>query len=278
MICQDFLPSPLLREYIRCYHLRHFTFSDVSGTPFKPYAPRPEQTLAFFPRGYELVESVFSGKSVKRPRSMIMGQYVERTNRHLRGAEFFTFIVDFYPGVLYRITRIPFYELTNTFLDAEAIFPPIRLVNEHLSSTDNYSEMIRIVETFLLSLVQTIQLDSHPIDTLTSLLIDCPQNTSVIQLAKESFLCTRQFERKFKERMGISAKLFARIARANKAFKIKYNHPGLDWLSIALECGYHDYQHLAKDFQDFAGVTPHAYFLEDTHAPERLFGMLDSSM
>lgn len=278
MICQDFLPSPALREYIKCYHLRHFVFSDGIGLPYKPYAPRPEQTLAFYPRGHELVEYVASSKIIKRPRSYIMGQYVERTNRHLGSRDFIVFLVDFQPGVIYRITGIPFYELTNTDIDAEAIFgKEVRWVNERLSATASYEEMIQIVERFLLWLVGSMKRAAHPIDAVANLIIKYPEDARTVQLAKEAFLCSRQFERKFKERLGISPKLYARIARINKAFRIKYNNINEDWLTIALMCGYHDYQHLVKDFQDFAGVTPVNYLVEDTQAPERLFGLQDSS-
>src|SRR5439155_21912978 len=103
MICQDFLPGPSLREYVRCYLLRHFVFSDPDHIPFKPYAPRTEQTLAFYPRCHELVEYVANHKIIKRPHSMIMGQYTERTNRHLGNIDFLTFLVDFQPGVLFRM-------------------------------------------------------------------------------------------------------------------------------------------------------------------------------
>ena len=278
MICQDFLPSPPLRDYVKCYHLRHFTFADAASIPFKPYAPRPDQQLAFYPRGHELVEHIGNHRLLERPRSMITGQYIERTNRHLRGPDFVALLVDFQPGMLYRITGIPFYELTNTFVDAEAVFSTeIRLVNERLNSTDDYQEMIAIVELFLRQLIQGIKRDSHPLDIITSFLIEQPENSSIIQLAEDTCLCPRQFERRFNQRMGVPPKLFSRIARLNKAYRLKYSTPSNDWLSVALACGYYDYQHLAKDFQRFAGVTPAAYLAEDDNAPERLFGLSDSS-
>ena len=84
--------------------------------------------------------------------------------------------------------------------------------------------------------------------------------------------------RLFKERIGISPKLMLRIARMTRAFKMKYLHPDEDWLRIALSCGYHDYQHLSKDFVQLAGANPNTYFLEDSRAPERFFGVRDSSL
>jgi AraC-like DNA-binding protein len=280
MIGQSFLPSAALREYVKSYQLWHFVFPNETQLPFKPYAPRPEQALVFCPRGFESVEHVASKKIVKRPQTYIMGQYTERTNRHLGTADFMTFLVNFQPGALFRITGIPYYERTNASIDAEDIFPKkIRLVNHRLNSTDNYQEMIKIVEWFLLDVVRTAKKDAHALDFVTNSIIEHPENSSILQRAKESFLCPRQFERKFKERMGVNPKLFARIARVNKAFRIKYRAPGDDWLSIALACGYHDYHHLVKDFHDFTGLSPNAYLLEDLNkSPERFFGLQDSSL
>lgn len=280
MVGQSVLPSPFLREFVKSYQLWHFTFPNSTNLPFKPYAPRPEQTLVFCPRGCELVEYVSTVKIIKRPRSYIMGQYAERTNRHIGSADFITVIVNFQPGVLFRITGIPYSELTNGFVDAESVFSKeIRLVNEQLNSTNHYTEMIAIIENFLSYLLMKIRKDSHPVDAVANCIIEHPENHCLFELAKESFLCFRQFERKFKERMGVNPKLFTRIARMNKAFRTKYHKPSEDWLSIALACGYHDYQHLAKDFQDLASVNPNAYFLEDsTKAPETFFGVKDSSV
>jgi transcriptional regulator GlxA family with amidase domain len=53
---------------------------------------------------------------------------------------------------------------------------------------------------------------------------------------------------------------------------MKNNYPHYDWLTIALACGYNDYQHLVKDYKEFAAVTPSIYYLQDSKAPERFFG------
>ncbi len=86
----------------------------------------------------------------------------------------------------------------------------------------------------------------------------------------------RQFERKFNEHMGVSPKLYARIIRFDYVFRLKNRHPEKDWLSIALECGYHDYQHLAKEYKEFTGCTPTEFFALDQKAPERFFGDVET--
>lgn len=98
----------------------------------------------------------------QRPPSIITGQYTFRTNRHI-AKDFIVLIVEFQPGVLYRITGIPLYELTNTDLDAEAVFPgEIKSVNRRLNSCADYDEMIAIVETFLLRAIRILKKISTP--------------------------------------------------------------------------------------------------------------------
>ena len=40
-----------------------------------------------------------------------------------------------------------------------------------------------------------------------------------------------------------------------------------------LHAGYHDYQHLVKDFQQFAGATPPQMLAENEQAPEKRLGL-----
>ena len=40
----------------------------------------------------------------------------------------------------------------------------------------------------------------------------------------------------------------------------------------AIRCGYHDYQHLVKDYKEFTGYTPPQFFAIDNGSPERVFG------
>ena len=56
--------------------------------------------------------------------------------------------------------------------------------------------------------------------------------------------------------MGMSPKFYARIARFDKAFRMKTRQPQLDWLDVAYACGYFDFSHLMRDFRQFAEVTP----------------------
>lgn len=275
MIFQSFSPCLALREYVEAYHLRHFIHAQGTIVPFKPFHAQPEQCLTFFIRDLETIEYVQEKRKIIRPRSEITGQCTVRVNRY-PGNDFIVLIVNFQPGALYRLTRIPSYQLTNKIIDAESVFSKdISKVNSWLNSTDDYLQMINIVETFLIEMFSRLTLDLHPIDQISKHMIKHPENVALDKFAAQSNLCTRQFERKFLERTGVNPKLFIRMARFNKACKIKQLHPGDDWLSVALACGYHDYPHMVRDCKEFASTTPTTYFLQDSKAPERSFEFME---
>jgi AraC-like DNA-binding protein len=64
----------------------------------------------------------------------------------------------------------------------------------------------------------------------------------------------RQLERRFKMRVGISPKYFARIRRFQRVFPAI--EEGSEWVDAAAACGYYDQAHLIRDFRAFAGEPP----------------------
>jgi AraC-like DNA-binding protein len=274
MISKDILPSEHLRKYIKQFRLRHFVTSDTENFPCKPFPPRPEQCLVFFPRGYEVVQNTSTGIKCKRPTSIISGQFTYRINRYLQCPEMLMIEVNLQPGALNRLTGIPLKPLANQDLDAETIFPEeFRRVNERLNSAEDYGEMISIIECFFDFIIKR---KTHDFTAVDDVLIQVPDSISSItvdSLARMCYLSPRQMERKFDEKIGISPKTFLRISRFNASYLMHQANPKRDWLSIAIHCGYSDYQHLVKDYKDFAGNTPVNFFGEDSMAPGRMLGL-----
>lgn len=271
------LPSPALREYVRLFQIVGCEFpASLPVLPVKAYWPRAENCLAFFPKDPEKVEYGFDGNPIESPRSRVYGQHSIVTNRYV-GRDFMVFQVQFQPGAFFQLARLPVSELTNNFVDAEAIFSTeIRLVNERLSYTRHYTEMIGVVEDFLLHLVRKSKRQVRPIDRVSQFLLYHPNTASLDWLADQACLSQRQFYRQFVEREGVSPKLYARIARFENAMKLKNAQPTKDWLSVAIDLGYYDYQHLVRDFKEFTSLTPNEFMLQDTKSPERVFGKVET--
>ncbi len=276
MVLSEFTPSPILMPYVRAYRLVQFVFDDITKIPFKPYPPRPEHCLSFYPRDTETVEYINKGLKINNLKTVLMGQQTEVTNRYV-GKDFLVFQVVFSPSGLYRLTGIPSKQLNNCYIDAETIFKKdIKEVNDKLNDAANFNEMVQAVEAFLLKQVNKGVKEFHRLDQVSTLLLKSDKILNIEWLAKEACLSLRQYERKFIERMGVSPRYFSKVARFENAFRMKNQNPHLDWLSIAIQCGYYDYQHLTKDYKALTNQSPKDFHLLDNASPERNFGESDT--
>lgn len=275
------LPHPALREHVRLFQIIGCTFpSNMTVLPVKAYWPRAENCLSFFPKDPEKIEYGFDGKVIKSPVARLYGQHSLATSRYA-AKDFFVFQVQFQPGALVRLTGLSLNELSNTFIDAEAVFSKeISAVNERMSYTKHYTEMIPIVEDFMFYLINRRSASRYknnflPIDRANQFILENNGNISFDWLANQTCLSTKQFYRQFTERHGVSPKLYARIARFENAINHKHQNTQKDWLTIALELGYYDYQHLVRDFKEFTTLTPNGFLIAEGKSPERTFGALE---
>jgi AraC-like DNA-binding protein len=274
MIARDIQPAPELQSYIYRYRIRHFYFDGSKTIPVKPFPPRPEQCIVFYPRGAETIEYPISSKKVQRPRSIVSGQFTERINRLITTPEFLMISVEFRPGALYRLTGINFAELTNKCEDAEAVLSSdLTNINSRLSGAVTYNEMIAIIEEYLKALTAKASQPLIPADLILDMLVNSGEILSVDQLSKKACLTPRQLERKVMERMGVCPKTFLKLARFHKSLLMRLAHPERSWLSIAIESGYYDYQHLVKDYKAYAVNTPNLFISEEFRSPGRVLGL-----
>jgi AraC-like DNA-binding protein len=273
MLIKDIQPEISLKEFVRNYQIIRWQYDATTIPSNKTLAPRPEHSLTFYIRDLQSFCFVNSNKKEFYPKSIISGIHDQTIIRDC-GHDFWALKIIFQPCALFRLTGLPMKELVSNYVDAEIILGyEVRLLQERLNSTDNLKEMILNIETYLQYLITKQKKEHLQIDNVCKEILyqNEPKNLDV--LSKKSFLSTRQFIRKFEERTGISPKLFDRIVRFDKAYRLKNNQPNLDWLSIALNCGYCDYQHLSKDYKDFTNTTPVGYYEIDKQAPERFFGL-----
>ncbi|MEO6000162.1 MAG: helix-turn-helix domain-containing protein [Chitinophagaceae bacterium] len=273
MLITNHIPAPPLNEYIDYIGLVHFVFPQNHIIPVKCFTPKPGNSINFFLRDPEYFYYPGENQTTKRSSAIINGQHTGVMNRHV-GREFLFLDIVFQPGVLFRLTGIPMSVLNDTFIDADTVFPKeISTTSEQLKNARSYAELFKIAEVFVANLINKSKRETRGIDKAASVLQQNRGAISIDWLAKESCLSPRQFERLFIERMGIPASQLLKIVRFDRAFHIKNIHPEKDWLSIALEAGYYDYQHLVRDYKTITGLTPTSFYKIEAQAPERVFGI-----
>ncbi len=272
-LLKSMVPHASLRDYVREYQVFRFVFDGKAAPPPKFHAPRPEHCITFYLRDCQKFSRLDSAEVIAYPKCVVNGIYNRPIYRH-GGLDFWAIKVVLQPSAFYHFLRIPSTHITNTFLDAEALWgKDVRSTCEQLDNSPDLTAMIGIIERFLTDRIRKSPEPLLPIDRAVQHLLSQGTGGSVESVASQSCLSVRQFIRKFEERVGVSAKTFNRIVRFNKAYRLKNNQPELDWLFIALATGYCDYQHLAKEFQEFTTLTPRSFYEIEKTSPERHFGL-----
>jgi len=269
MIYKIYKPSLLVQEYVEKYHLLHFNFRGSPYSPSKSYYPHAEQCLTFDPRGR--ITGINKQTGEKQIRSFSYLSQQQTSTYDLRFEEDYLMLkVVFKPGALFRLLGIPLHEFGEQYIDAENVIPSeVRLVNEQLANEQNYEQMIQIVERYLINKIKRVTIKRQPIDKVYDLMNLENNAFSLDWIASQACLSTRQLERKYLERIGVSPKVYNRILRFNKALKMKEHNSALSWFSIAIICGYADLQHLIKDFKKFSGVTPTNLINDEANSIQR---------
>lgn len=94
---------------------------------------------------------------------------------------------------------------------------------------------------------------------------------SILEIQEESGLSKKQLIRRFREQMGVTPKLYARIIRLRHALTLLHEGscpPG----DVAAAAGYYDQPHMNLDFRELAGLTPRNFVRATRFSPTTLAG------
>lgn len=164
--------------------------------------------------------------------------------------------VDFLPGGLYRMLGMPMNELFDGGFDALDFFgDEMRIINDKLQHIPDLAVGKTIVEKFLLEQLKNLK-DILPMDHTMRILLKRSGSMTIEKAASLSCMSIKQFERKCQERIGMNPKLYSRILRFSKAYRLHEASPNLNWTHVAYDAGYYDQMHMIRDFKIFAGVNP----------------------
>ena len=274
MILKEFHPLPAFREFVKWYRIVHFQFESPTIIPIKVYPPKPEVCLHYFLCDGEEIEE--EREKFHSFRVVLTGQQTAVLKRHLC-PDFLDFQIVFQPTAIFRLTGIPAYELTDRYLDAELVFSKhlIATTLDTLKNAKDYEELLAIGNHFMSALMRNSTKNILPLDAAVKMMLLYTGKVSLDYLAKESCLSSRQFERKHYERVGTHPKTYAKIIRFNMAYNLKNAFPDMDWLNIAITCGYYDYQHLSRDYREFTGYTPTNFHQLEGSSPEKMLNLTE---
>jgi AraC-like DNA-binding protein len=247
-------PAPALRPFVKFYYQVDATL-DAAGI-HQPVPARSPEILEFMFATHYVVERLHHGTRQESCASALVGaQTRRRVNLCLRG-RVDAFTIAFRPGGIAALFGVPSQELTDLDFDAcDVLGGAIDSLRGELGEQSGIAERAQIVDRFLCARLTDFNHASAAI-TAAQLIHRCNGSIQIAQLAGEAGLGIRQFERRFRQEIGVAPKLYARIVRFEAALRLKSAQPGRRWSDIAYSLGYFDQMHMIHDFRRLSDETP----------------------
>ncbi|CAN5910327.1 helix-turn-helix domain-containing protein [soil metagenome] len=265
---QEVRPSEALKPFVQHYWILESRGPATLGTADKvlPYG-HPEigfiygDDYRFYQEGQE---------PALLPKSFVAGQFCQSYFLEPTGATG-VIGIKFSPTGLFDLFQVSMQGLTNRITDFVELGgdEAEEMARDIIAATPN-DRRIEVIEAYLLGKLAKRKAQMGLMQRTVDMILKEIGNVSLSDICEKVNISSRQLERKFKEQIGLSPKLFSRVVRVNHAMKLLRTNPEYNWQDIIYLCGYYDQAHFIKDFKDIAGECPTMY-LTRSYSPNAGF-------
>lgn len=269
MEVKSFQPAVALRPIVRYILFIRSKTEKGSLLPINPFPPIPQHGLFFYLN--DPIKSRRAEKDVfiQNPSVMLIGPQLQKVDITM-GNDHFLVYVALQPGALFHLTHVPMHEVADMQWDASSIWTgQIEQLAERLKNATDDAQRVAFIDSFLWGKLKTKSL-AEAFDCSIGELSQYGGNLPIEKVAAHACLSLRQFERKCQERLGMPPKVFARLIRFSKAYRLKESNNDFNWTKICYDCGYFDQAHFIRDFREFTGVSPRIIEKDLLNTPYRL--------
>jgi AraC-like DNA-binding protein len=248
-------PPDYLKKYVRYFWVLENEGADKGIFMFNTIADGGPGLLFQSPD-----KGVYYQNDKLLPGLTLYGQSTEPAEIKLHGT-FNTVGIHFFPNALKAVFGIDADNLTDLCLDLDALARKDGYcLSEQLDACITARDKVEILSNYLFFLVRkNSAFTDTSIDHAVSQIVLSNGNISLKELQDKLNLSERKMERKFKQQVGISPKLFTRICRFQASLnQIRINeHKKLTDIAYGNE--YADQSHLGRTFREFAGTSPYKF-------------------
>ncbi|WP_353184054.1 AraC family transcriptional regulator [Parapedobacter lycopersici] len=259
-----------LKPYVLMFAYAELSAEELSKTKF---LPDNATSLTLFLNTDASVTDYFTGNTVDF-RIAFAGQHSVPVC-YTPGENIRIINVDFFPWGAYSVFGLEQSALYNVTSDATQLFPDLKDFMPELTS-HLYDEdyCMRVIEKFLLKELQKMR---RPTDE--RIIRACREitenrgNIQIRELCKTVGMSHSGLTRYFAEMIGVTPKIFGRVARFTAVQQFLGENPGAGWTDIIHQFDYFDQNHFIREFKQFTGAVP-----KDRRQWEALFDPLKKAM
>jgi AraC-like DNA-binding protein len=193
-----------------------------------------------------------------QPSRMLVGQMDHHVTVHAAG-RVDVVGVRFHPTGAHSFFRFPLAEIANELVALEDLVG----LHDELGSDSSTEKRTEALNRHLAPRFADAAAPDPDFERAVSSVVRAEGRISVDALAAGMGVGPRQLERRFRERVGLGPKRFAKVLRFQSVFR----RAALDerrWAALSLDCGYYDQSHFIRDFKSFTGRSPAALFSNES--------------
>ncbi len=157
------------------------------------------------------------------------------------------------------ITSLPACELTDRIVPLGDLWGTAGASLETRLREAKYdAERVSLLETAILNRITRYGIPQGGINLpgLARHAVISEGKASVEDLAAAAGVSLQYLTRRFRHEVGVTPKLYCRLARFRAALAYVHARERLDWADVAARLNYADQSHLIAEFTEFAGLTP----------------------
>jgi AraC-like DNA-binding protein len=154
----------------------------------------------------------------------------------------------------------PMHELTNGMAELDDVFGQSgRDLVEQLQDEQDWERRFDRMETFIAQRLRVAPWPAEDMAYAWHRLNETAGCIAIGSLADEMGYSRKQLITRFRDHIGMTPKLAARVLRFQHARTLIEQADDLNWSDIAFDAGYYDQSHLIRDFVEFSGSSPTDY-------------------
>jgi AraC-like DNA-binding protein len=172
--------------------------------------------------------------------------------------------VHFKSGGAFPFFRVPPCEMADRSVALDALWGSASgWLRERVLEAKSPQDKLLTLEHCLLEHL-TKPLERHPAVNFALQRLSAAYPPGICWIVKQVGYSQRRFIQLFSDEVGLTPKLFSRVRRFQRVITTAHALDEINWIQMALDCGYYDQAHFIHDFQAFAGITPSEYLARKT--------------
>jgi AraC-like DNA-binding protein len=227
-----------------------------TGRPGPPETVLPDGRMEMVFHRADTFHAERNGALAPQPRSLLVGQITEPL-RLQPGARVRTLGVRFRPAGAHAFLGARVHELTRrTARPFEVWGGEGAQLEEAVHAAASDSSAAEAAQRWLCRRLAAAPSKDRLVEAAVEEILRSGGQVRVEALGAASGLSRRQLQRRFRAAVGLGPKALARLVRLQAALQAAAEERRPPWVSLALECGFADQAHLAREFRQLAGTSP----------------------